>query len=52
MKRWAIVVIIIPCVRVAQAFEVSDTKTDLLRILDLLKEAWNRQDMEGFMAYY
>jgi len=52
MKRWTIFVGIMFCFRVALAFEVSDTKTDLLRILDLQKAAWNRQDIEGFMAYY
>ena len=52
MKRWTIVVGMILFPILASAFQVADTKTDLLRILDLQKAAWNRQDIEGFMAYY
>ena len=52
MKRWTIVVGMILFLILALAFQVADTKTDLLRILDLQKAAWNRQDIEGFMAYY
>ena len=32
--------------------QLQDTKSELLRIIELQKEAWNRQDLEGFMAYY
>ena len=52
MKRWMIVVGMMLCLRAALAFPADDLKTDLLRILDLQKIAWNRQDIEGFMAYY
>jgi beta-aspartyl-peptidase (threonine type) len=52
MKRWTIVVGMILFLILALAFQVADTKTDLLRILDLQKAAWNRQDIEGFMADY
>jgi len=52
MKRWTIVVGMMLFLILALAFQVADTKTDLLRILDLQKAAWNRQDIEGFMAYY
>jgi beta-aspartyl-peptidase (threonine type) len=47
-----IVVGMMLCLKAALAFQVDDIKTDLLRILDLQKTAWNRQDTEGFMAYY
>jgi len=30
----------------------ADVKANILKILDLQKAAWNRQDIEGFMAYY
>jgi beta-aspartyl-peptidase (threonine type) len=30
----------------------ADVKADILKILDLQKAAWNRQDIEGFMAFY
>jgi ketosteroid isomerase-like protein len=36
----------------AAGFSAGDVKADLLKILDLQKAAWNRQDIEGFMAYY
>jgi len=52
MKRWMIVVGMMLCLKAAPAFQVDDIKTELLRILDLQKAAWNRQDIEGFMAYY
>jgi ketosteroid isomerase-like protein len=52
MKRWIIVVGMMLCLKAALAFQVADTKTDLLRILDLQKAAWNRQDIETFMATY
>jgi hypothetical protein len=52
MKRWTIVVGMMLFLILALAFQVADTKTDLLRILDLQKAAWNRQDIEGFMADY
>jgi len=52
MKRWMIVVGMMLCLKAALPFQVDDIKTDVLRILDLQKAAWNRQDIEGFMAYY
>jgi len=52
MKRWAIVVGIMLCLKTVPAFQMDDARTDLLRILDLQQAAWNRQDIEGFMAYY
>jgi ketosteroid isomerase-like protein len=33
-------------------FPAGDVKSELVRILDLQAEAWNRRDLEGFMAYY
>lgn len=36
----------------ATGFSAGDVKADLLKILDLQKAAWNRQDIKGFMAYY
>ncbi|HUU38455.1 MAG TPA: nuclear transport factor 2 family protein [Candidatus Desulfaltia sp.] len=52
MKRWAIVVGMMLCLKTVPAFQMDDARTDLLRILDLQQAAWNRQDIEGFMAYY
>jgi ketosteroid isomerase-like protein len=36
----------------AAGVSAADVKAELLRILDQQKSAWNRQDIEGFMAYY
>ena len=36
----------------AAAFPAADIRGELLRILDVQKAAWNRQDIVGFMAYY
>jgi ketosteroid isomerase-like protein len=33
-------------------FPAADVRDELLRILDLQKSAWNRQDIDGFMTYY
>jgi beta-aspartyl-peptidase (threonine type) len=47
-----IVVGMMLCLKAVLAFQAEDVKADLLRILDLQEAAWNRQDIEGFMAYY
>jgi beta-aspartyl-peptidase (threonine type) len=52
MRRWMIVVGMMICLKALPGLQVEDSKTDLLRILDLQTAAWNRQDIEGFMAYY
>jgi len=52
MKRWTIIVGVMLCLKAAFAFPAEDIQADLLRVLDLQKAAWNRQDIEGFMAYY
>jgi L-asparaginase / beta-aspartyl-peptidase len=36
----------------APGFSAPDVKSELVGILDLQQEAWNRRDIEGFMAYY
>jgi ketosteroid isomerase-like protein len=52
MKKWFILLSIISFFWAGQAFSGEDVKADLLKILDLQKAAWNRQHIEGFMAYY
>jgi beta-aspartyl-peptidase (threonine type) len=52
MKRWTVAVGIMLFLKAALSFQADEAKTDLLRILDLQKAAWNRQDIEGFMAFY
>ncbi len=32
--------------------QTENNRAELLRILDLQKAAWNKQNIEGFMAYY
>jgi beta-aspartyl-peptidase (threonine type) len=50
-KRAAVLVI---CIFYLSSFSspAGDVKSELLRILDLQKAAWNGHDLEGFMAYY
>ena len=52
MRRWLVGFIVLMIVNPAGSFESPYIKGELLRILDLQKESWNRQDLEGFMAYY
>ena len=50
--RWLAAIGALWLVSSAAAFPAVDVKGELLRILDVQKAAWNRQDMGGFMAYY
>jgi beta-aspartyl-peptidase (threonine type) len=36
----------------APGFSAADVRAELVEILGLQQEAWNRRDIEGFMAYY
>jgi len=38
--------------QIANSQPAADTKSELLKILDLQKTDWNKQDILGFMAYY
>ncbi len=52
MGRWLVGFIILMIVNPADSSESPYIRGELLGILELQKESWNRQDLEGFMAYY
>lgn len=52
MTRWLVGFIVLIIVNPAGSSESPYIRGELLRILELQKESWNRQDLEGFMAYY
>ena len=52
MRRWLVGFIVLMIVSPAGSSESPYIRGELLRILELQKESWNRQDLEGFMAYY
>jgi beta-aspartyl-peptidase (threonine type) len=52
MRKSTFVLVILFFCQLANSLPAADIKADLLQILDLQKAAWNRQDIEGFMAYY
>jgi len=52
MRKWLVGFIILMIVNPAGSSESPYIRGELLGILELQKESWNRQDLEGFMAYY
>jgi beta-aspartyl-peptidase (threonine type) len=52
MKRWAVGFVILMIAITADSSQAQNAESELLRILEVQKESWNRQDLEGFMAYY
>lgn len=52
MRKWSIVSVILMIIITVDSFQSQDVRGELLGILELQKESWNRQDLEGFMAYY
>ncbi len=52
MRRWLVGLIVLIVVNTAGSSESPHLRGELLGILELQKESWNRQDLEGFMAYY
>ncbi|MBM3285652.1 MAG: nuclear transport factor 2 family protein [Candidatus Aminicenantes bacterium] len=52
MKKWTAGFVILMAINAADSSPPQDVRGELLGILDLQKESWNRQDLDGFMAYY
>ena len=52
MRRWTFIMAILFVFQIANSQPAADTKSELLKILDLQKTDWNKQDILGFMAYY
>jgi len=52
MKRRMVGLAILMIVIAAGSSQPQNAGNELLGILELQKESWNRQDLEGFMAYY
>lgn len=52
MKRWVVGFVILTIVIAADSSQPQKAGSELLRVLEFQKESWNRQDLEGFMAYY
>lgn len=52
MKRWVVGFVVLMIVIAADSSQPQNAGNELLRILEVQKESWNRQDLEGFMAYY
>jgi len=52
MKRLVVGFVILVIVIAADSSQPQNTGSELVRILELQKESWNRQDLEGFMANY
>ncbi len=51
MKELSFVFVIL-IINAAGSSQPQDVRGELLGILELQKESWNKQDLEGFMAYY
>ena len=51
MKKWSCVFVLL-IFNAAGSSQPQDVRGELLGILELQKESWNRQDLEGFMGYY
>ncbi len=51
-KRFTIVAVMIVMCSVSQAFSESDTISAVKEVLLRQVDAWNRHDLEGFMAGY
>ncbi len=52
MRKLSGVIVILIIVNAAGSSQPQDVRGELLGILDFQKESWNRQDLDGFMAYY
>ena len=52
MRKWTFVIAILFSFYIANSLLATDVKSDLLKILEIQKNAWNKQDILGFMAYY
>jgi hypothetical protein len=52
MRKWTFVIAILFLCQIAKSLPAADVKSDLLKILEIQKNAWNKQDILGFMAYY
>jgi len=47
-----IILIIFPSLVFSAPFSTAEVKAEIEQLLNRQKEAWNRRDLEGFMAYY
>jgi len=52
MRRWIFVIAIFFFCQIAYPQAAADVRSELLKILELQKTSWNKQDILGFMAYY
>ena len=52
MRKWTIVIALLFLCQYAGSWPAADTKSELLKILEIQKSAWNKHDILGFMAYY
>jgi beta-aspartyl-peptidase (threonine type) len=53
MRRFSAIIVLISLIAVIPSFgQTEHTRAELLQVLDLQKAAWNKQDIEEFMAYY
>jgi beta-aspartyl-peptidase (threonine type) len=52
MRKWTFVIAILLFCQIAKSLPAADIKSELFKILDIQKAAWNKQDILGFMAYY
>ncbi len=52
MRKLSGVIAILIIVNATGSSQPQDVRGELLGILDFQKESWNRQDLDGFMAYY
>jgi len=52
MKKCLSAMLILAFLSLACAGPDQDSMGEILRVLQIQKEAWNRGDLEGYMAYY
>ncbi|MCR4396096.1 MAG: nuclear transport factor 2 family protein [Candidatus Saccharicenans sp.] len=52
MKKFLLAMMVLGLFSLAGAGLGQDSQGEILRVLQLQKEAWNRGDLEGYMAYY
>lgn len=52
MRKSTLFIAILFLCQIAESFPAEDIKSELLKILEIQKTAWNKQDILGFMAYY
>lgn len=52
MKKWVVSLVVFFLWFSTSSFQVETIEPEFLRILDLQRDSWNKQDLEGFMAFY